>query len=82
MSVCKKETIQRKVIKIWTWNVKTMARGGKINNAILEINIMVISEMRWPDAGCVDKDEHRAFYSSSSDGKLEHGVRVITMRNM
>lgn len=87
MSVLKKESFKPQVIKICTWNVKTMARGGKIDNVIQEmkrmnIDIMGISEMRWPGTGYIDKEKHRVFYSGSSNGKLEYGVGVITTGNI
>ncbi|CAG9828488.1 unnamed protein product, partial [Diabrotica balteata] len=88
MSTYEKEKAAKpQFLKICTWNVKTMARSGKIDNAIQEmermtIDIMGISEMRWPGTGSIDKKDHRIFYSGSLDGKLEHGVGVIITRKI
>lgn len=76
----------RAKIKICTWNVKTMAKAGKIQNAIQEmkrmnIGIMGVSEMRWPNSGEMKVEDHTVFYSGT-DGSHEHGVGVIISPNI
>ena len=48
----------------------------------MNIEIMGISEMRWPGAERIEKEEHTVFYAVSSDGKLEYGVGMIVTRHM
>uniref|UniRef100_A0A8D8SH15 Craniofacial development protein 2 n=1 Tax=Cacopsylla melanoneura TaxID=428564 RepID=A0A8D8SH15_9HEMI len=72
----------RSKLKICTWNVKTMSKEGKIENAIQEmkrmhIEIMGISEMRWPNSGEMQVENHKIYYSGKNDGVHEYGVGVI-----
>ncbi|XP_008476273.1 craniofacial development protein 2-like [Diaphorina citri] len=74
-------------MRIATWNVKTLNAAGKTDNAIKEmkrmnIDILGISEMRWPDTGEVDLEGHRAFYSGRADGKHEEGVGMIMTKEV
>uniref|UniRef100_A0A8D8T8A4 Craniofacial development protein 2 n=1 Tax=Cacopsylla melanoneura TaxID=428564 RepID=A0A8D8T8A4_9HEMI len=74
-------------IRIGTWNVKTMRQEGKIQNAIQEmtqmnINIMGVSEMRWPGAGSANIEEHQVYYSGTDNGKHELGVGIIMTKEM
>lgn len=74
-------------IRIGTWNVKTMAQAGNINNATKEmrrmkVNIMGISEMRWPGVGSVDVDEHRVYYAGTQDGKFLNGVGIVVTKEI
>lgn len=64
-----------------------MAKTGEIYNAIQEmkrmkIEIMDISEMRWPGSGDIEKEGYRIFYSGSAEGRFERGVGVITSKNV
>lgn len=73
--------------RIGTWNVKTMAQPGKIENTIQEMKrmnteIMGISEMRWPGEGCEDIDDYCVWYSGRADGKHEHGVGMIVKKGI
>uniref|UniRef100_A0A8D8W1T6 Craniofacial development protein 2 n=1 Tax=Cacopsylla melanoneura TaxID=428564 RepID=A0A8D8W1T6_9HEMI len=77
----------RSKIKICTWNVKTLSKAGKVHNAIKEmkrmnIEIMGIAEMRWPDSGETQIEDHRVYYSGKNDGSHEHGVGVIVSSNV
>lgn len=74
MSAEEKKTIKPQAVKISISNVNTMARRGKVENAIQEMNIDIIgiNDMRWTGEGSIDKEDHIAFYSRSPDGKLEH----------
>lgn len=72
----------REKLKIGTWNVRTMAQKGNIQNATkemkrMQVDIMGISEMRWPAAGTMNVDEHSVFYSGTQDGTHQKGVGII-----
>uniref|UniRef100_A0A8D8Q762 Craniofacial development protein 2 n=1 Tax=Cacopsylla melanoneura TaxID=428564 RepID=A0A8D8Q762_9HEMI len=64
-----------------------MSQTGKIQCAIKEmermnISIMGISEMRWPDASYCDIERHRVYFSGSTNGKLEYGVGIIVHKDI
>ena len=64
-----------------TWNVRSLLEGGKMQNLFkemtrLKIDILGISEHRWPDSGCVNQEDVRMFYSGHpKSGK--NGVAII-----
>ncbi|XP_055384420.1 uncharacterized protein LOC129614059 [Condylostylus longicornis] len=69
-------------LNIGTWNVQSLYEAGKLDNTILEmtrlnINILGISEMRWPDAGELKKDDATVFYSGNQNRKHSNGVGMI-----
>lgn len=77
----------RRKIRIGTWNARTMAQQGKINNAIKEmkrmnIDILGISEMRWPGTGMIQIDKHKTYYSGTTNGKFEFGVGIIVTQEV
>lgn len=77
----------RSNIKIGTWNVRTLAQSGRAHNAIkemerLKINILGISEMRWPGSNFCDINEHRVYYSGTTNGKYEYGVGIIMKKTI
>lgn len=79
--------ISGSAIKICTWNVNTMYQAGKIHNAIeemdrLKIDILGISEMRWPNSGKCEIRDHTVHYSGIKDGKHQHGVGVIVNKKI
>uniref|UniRef100_A0A8D8SMX4 Craniofacial development protein 2 n=1 Tax=Cacopsylla melanoneura TaxID=428564 RepID=A0A8D8SMX4_9HEMI len=77
----------QKQIKIATWNVKTMSQAGKINNAIKEmqrmkLDILGISEMRWPGTGIKNEDDYTVYYSGTTDNTYKYGVGFIIEKEM
>lgn len=77
----------KKIKRIGTWNVRTMAQAGKIQCALQEmdrmhIEIMGVSEMRWPNASYCDIDEYRVYYSGSTNNRYENGVGIIVHQNV
>ena len=77
---------RKKAIKIATWNVRTMYRKGKIDNAIQEmksmnVDILGISEMRWIDSGQVKKDGYTVVYLRH-ETEHRYGVGVIMKDNI
>ncbi|XP_072380922.1 uncharacterized protein [Diabrotica undecimpunctata] len=74
-------------IRIGTWNVKTMAREGKIHNAIQEmahmkLNILRIREMLWPGSGTANIGELRVYYSGTDNGRHELGFGIILTKEV
>lgn len=64
-----------------------MAQAGKINNAIqemerMEIKVLGVSEMRWPGSGSCDINEHRVYYSGTSNGQYQSGVGIIVSKTI
>uniref|UniRef100_A0A8D9AT98 Craniofacial development protein 2 n=1 Tax=Cacopsylla melanoneura TaxID=428564 RepID=A0A8D9AT98_9HEMI len=86
MSLPERDGRKESIIKIGTWNVKTMAKPGKIYNATkemrrLKVHIMGISEMRWPGTGVMDIDEHKVYYSGTQNDTHEYGVGFIVHKS-
>ena len=78
---------KQKKVRIGSWNVRTMYQAGKIHNAIKEmdrmnISILSISEMRWPDSGNINIENHKILYSGSTTGTHEYGVGIILAEKM
>ncbi|KAL1446308.1 hypothetical protein WDU94_012325 [Cyamophila willieti] len=64
-----------------------MAQEGNIHTAVKEIkrmnvDIMGISEMRWPGAGVVEVDKYRVYYSGTEDGMHYNGVGIIVSKEI
>lgn len=74
-------------VRIGSWNVRTMYQAEKIHNAIKEmdrinISIIGISEMRLPDSGNIDIENHKVLYSGSTTETHEYGVGIILAEKM
>ena len=75
----------RKVIKIGTWNVRTMNPNGKIEEIQKEmkrmnLSILGLSEVRWPGAGKMDSDDLTFYYSGGE--RLERGVGIMVNKTV
>ena len=71
------------VVKIETWNVRTMFQSGKLDNIKLEmdrlgVNIMGISEVRWRGARIIDTNGYKFVFSGGQ--RHENGVGFILDR--
>lgn len=74
-------------IKIGTWNVRSMFQPGKIHNTIqemkrLNISILGISEMRWPQSGKCTIDGYTIFYAGEDGPHHRNGVGVIVSEDV
>jgi len=70
----------REILKIATWNVRTMFQKGKLENVKNEaernqINILGMSEIRWTGTGKLSTDNYTLMYSGSD--KHERGVGLL-----
>ena len=69
-----------KVIRIGTWNVRTMLQCGKLENvkqemARLEISILGVCETWWKHTGDIQTEGYRMLYSGGETHK--HGLGII-----
>jgi hypothetical protein len=68
------------IVRIGTWNVRTMLRKGKLENLKremikLEINILGISEVRWKEGGDFVSDGFRVIYAGGMES--QRGVGIV-----
>ena len=80
ITVRKSANEEKGKIRIATWNVRTLAQRGKIENLIKEtkrmnINVMGVTEMRWKDQGHITNNGYKVLWSGGQ--KLEHGVGFV-----
>lgn len=82
-----KEARKKKVMKIGTWNVRSLYDRGKIHNVLqemqrLEVNIMGLSETRWPDQGEMLFEQSKIYYSGNNEQQHRNGVAIVVHRNL
>lgn len=75
------------LMKIGTWNVRSMYQAGKTHDVIremrrLKISVMGISEMRWPSSGKCRVDGYDVFYSGGDDNHHKNGVGFIVNKEV
>ena len=73
-------------ITIGTWNVRTLAADGKLEELAHEMehyrwNILGISELRWKGLGETNTDKGNKLYFCGRDDRHEHGVGFLVHRN-
>ena len=76
----KKQTI----LKIGTWNVRTMNVKGKLENVKEEmrrykLNVLGVTEVRWLDEGDFESDKYRVIYSGGEERQT--GAAVLLDRD-
>jgi len=76
---------RRVPVKVACWNVRTMLKTGKLENIKhemkrLKINILGISETRWPEDNDFWSDEFRVIKSSIANG--QGGAAIILDQTM
>ena len=80
MDICRLKA-RNNIIKIGTWNERTLYQKGKLANFFQEIkqigiSILGISEVRWLDTGQLSKNEYTVVYSGNCE-KHTNGVGII-----
>lgn len=69
-------------LKIATWNVQSMYESGKAHNIVkemnrLQIDILGISETRWPNSGECKILEHTIYHSGNNTLQHRNGTAII-----
>ena len=69
-----------KLLRIATWNVRTLYQAGKLDNCLLEmkrlnVDILGIAECRWAESGEINKHEYKMYFSGKD--KHSNGVAII-----
>lgn len=87
MGAYAKNAVQRHVDKlgIATWNVRSLLKPGKLMNVIMEakrcrIDIMGMSEVRWPGTDRISSNGYEMIYSGGDKG--EHGVGILIKKEL
>lgn len=76
-----------KKLKIGTWNVKSIYEAGKIHNVLqemqrLNVNIMGLSETRWPNTGELNIKNTKIYYSGNDSSQHWNGVAIAMEENL
>ena len=82
---CLKSTriqLNHRMIVLGTWNVRTLAQAGKSKNVQSEmnrlgINILDVSETRWPGSGQTTVDDYKFIYSEGDSGYHIKGLGIM-----
>lgn len=82
------KTVKINKLTIGTWNVRSVYKPGKMHNVIhemqrLKLNILGISETRWPGHGQTPTNGGMLYFSENDDDKYHrHGVTVAVSREV
>jgi hypothetical protein len=77
---CRKTGKDPHQYRIGTWNVRTLYRGGKLENLKKEmeqngVSVMGVSEVRWKGLGEIHSGDYTVYYSGGE--KSERGVTIV-----
>lgn len=84
----KEANLRNKQRRIGTWNVRTLLQTGKLKNLIMEmermdLQILGIAEMRWPQAGDFWSGNYRIIHSGTENAKPGYGgVGIILNKEL
>ncbi|NSM56165.1 hypothetical protein HET73_00315 [Wolbachia endosymbiont of Atemnus politus] len=73
------------VLKVATWNVRTLFQPGKLDNLVeelhsMDIDIAGISEVRWTECGKITRKGYEFFYSGGD--RHERGVGIAMKKKV
>lgn len=76
---------KRRILKMGTWNIRTMKQMGKLHLLVRELRTLDIDacglcEVRWTGEGHFTHEDSTIIYSGGTDG--QRGVAVILMKSM
>ncbi|KAI4459498.1 endonuclease/exonuclease/phosphatase superfamily [Holotrichia oblita] len=77
----KRKRIQKQIIKLGSWNVRTLLAPGKLHEVANEmkrykIDITCLQEIRWSGQGKIEKKEYEMWYSGE-DRKGYRGIAFL-----
>ena len=78
-------TTWNRLLRIDTWNVRTLYQAGKLSNALKEmdnmkLDLLGISECKWTDNGIIVKDNNIMIYSGGKEHR--NGVGIIMSKEI
>ena len=70
--------------KIGTWNLRTLNRGGKLENLKKEmqeeeVSVLGVSEVRWKGQGEIRSGDYTVYYSGGE--RAEKGVTIVVHKS-
>ena len=76
----RKEQKEHHSYKIGTWNVRTLNRGGKLENLKTEmqkneVSVLGVSEVRWKGQGEIRSGDYTVYYLGGE--RAERGVAIV-----
>ena len=76
---------RNRLLRIGTWNVRTLYQAGKLDNALKEmdnmkLDLLGISECKWIESGTFVKDDHIIIFSGGKEHK--NGVGIIMRKEI
>ncbi|KAK7907147.1 hypothetical protein WMY93_015759 [Mugilogobius chulae] len=77
--------IRGRMLKVGTWNVRTLNKPGQFENlkkeaSALQIDILGLAETRWKDEGRISEEEYDIIYSGGE--KHSYGVGILMRRHI
>lgn len=79
--------MSKTTIRLATWNVRSLYQPGKLANVTAEmkrlnLNILGISDVRWPGSGKVATEDGTMYYSNNDESQHLYGVGIIVNRDI